>query len=125
MQGQSRLVEKSGMRSAIQDASARLQNKEVFSLKAGDVLSMRTLFAMAGRHLDDSWYDESDKVNMTTRKRGTVLVVNIHYNNLRPWTLLRPKDPPEYEISVTSRPVEKYKSMKVHDARAEDRDIDV
>jgi hypothetical protein len=113
MQGQSQIVEKSGMRSAIQDASARLQNKEVFSLKAGDVLSIRTLFAMAGRHLDDSWYDESDKVNMTTRKRGTVLVVNIHYNNLRPWTLLRPKDPPEYEISVTSRPVEKYKQMKI------------
>merc|ERR1719263_1784944 len=81
---------------------------------------------MAGRSLDDVWYDPSDKVNMTTRLRGTVLVVNIHYNNMRPWTLFRPKDPPEYVISVTSRPVQKYKNMKaVVSADKESRKVTV
>lgn len=89
-----------------------LEHRDVYSLASGDVLSLGTLYSMAGRSLDDVWYDQSDKVNMTTRLRGTVLVVNIHYNNMRPWTLFRPKDPPEYVISVTSRPVQKYKNMK-------------
>jgi uncharacterized membrane protein len=98
---------------ALSDIIDELPNNELFSLKVGDVLSMRTLFRMAGRSLDQSWYDPSEKANVTARKRGTVLVVNIHYNNLRPWTLFRPQNPPEYTISVTPRPVDKYKHMSI------------
>jgi len=90
-----------------------VSNTDVYSLQAGDVLSISTLFAMAGRSLDDVWFDPSTKSNMSARKRGTVLVVNIHYNNLKPWTLFRPQDPPDYTISVTSQPVEKYKHMSI------------
>lgn len=98
---------------------------EVYSLKTGDVLSLRTLYAMAGRSLDDLWFDPSTKANMTSRKRGTVLVVNIHYNNLQPFTLFRPMDPPEYVISVTSRPVEKYKQMKASQVGDKTRELTV
>jgi hypothetical protein len=88
---------------------------DVYAIPPGDVLSLRTLYSMAGRSLDDSWYDADHGVNLTTRQRGTVLVVNIHYTNLKPWTLFRPMDPPEYVISVTSQPVKKFKHMKAYD----------
>lgn len=99
----------------LKHAAAGRDVKEVFSLEAGDVFPVSTLYTMAGRSLDESWYDQDDKGNKSARQRGTVLVVNIHYNNMAPWTLFRPKTPPEYVISVTSRPVEKYKSMSASD----------
>jgi len=109
----------------ISDLNGRLRGSEVYSVKSGYVFSIETLYAMAGRHLDDWWYDVSDKVNKTTRQRGTVLVVDIHYNNLQPWTLFRPQDPPEYVISVTSRPVEKYKFMKAVEGKGDTRQLNV
>lgn len=102
-----------------------LRTPEVFSISSGDVLSIRTLYAMAGRSLDDWWYDSSANVNRTVRQRGTVLVVNIHYNNLKPWTLFRTQDPAEYEISVTARPVDKYKSFKVTEGSNDIREMTV
>jgi len=96
---------------------------EMYSLAGGDVFSIRTLYEMAGRSLDDWWYDPSDKRNMTIRQRGTVLVVNIHYNNLQPWTLFRPQDPPEYVMSVTSRPVEKYKHIRADASGGRTREL--
>lgn len=98
---------------------------EMYSLSGGDVFSIRTLYQMAGRSLDDWWYDASDKRNMTARQRGTVLVVNIHYNNLQPWTLFRPQDPPEYVVSVTSRPVEKYKHISADASGGRTRELTI
>jgi hypothetical protein len=97
---------------------------DIYALAPGDVLSLRTLYAMAGRSLDDMWYDAEKEANVTTRQRGTVLVVDIHYSNMKPWTIFRPKDPPEYVISVSSQPVEKYKNMKaVESADSKDREL--
>jgi len=109
----------------ISDMHGRRPSPDVYSLPGGDVLSMRTLYAMAGLNLDDWRYDESSKANKTTRQRGSVLVVNIHYNNLKPWTLFRPLDPPEYTISVTRRPVEKYKAMRAIEGKGKTREIKV
>jgi len=89
------------------------------------IFSISTLYAMAGRKLDDWWFDNSSKVNKTTRQRGTVLVVDIHYNNLKPWTFFTPQNPPEYEISVTSRPVEKYKYMQAIEGAGKSRQLKV
>lgn len=105
--------------------SEKLKQRELYSIPPGDVLSLRTLYAMAGRSLDDWWYDPQSKGNMTTRKRGTVLVVNIHYTNLKPWTLFQPMDPPEYTISVTSQPVDKFKNMKAQDLPDKHRKLTV
>jgi hypothetical protein len=102
-----------------------LSDSDVFSLADGDVMSIRTLYAMAGRSLDDWWYDPYDKVNKSLRKRGTVLVINIHYNNMKPFTIFKPRDPPEYTISVTSRPVDKFKNMKITDADGKKRELTV
>lgn len=109
----------------IVDSQNRLRAADVYSLKSGDVFSISTLYAMAGRKLDDWWFDNSSKVNKTTRQRGTVLVVDIHYNNLKPWTFFTPQNPPEYEISVTSRPVEKYKYMQAIEGTGKNRQLKV
>lgn len=105
--------------------SEELSDGDVFSIADGDVMSMRTLYAMAGRDLDDWWYDPFDKVNKSLRKRGTVLVINIHYNNMKPFTVFKPQDPPEYTISVTSRPVDKFKNMRISEATGSSRELTV
>jgi len=98
---------------------------DIYSLRSGDVFSIRTLYAMAGRNLDDEWHSPEKNKTLTTRKRGTVLVVNIHYNNLKPWTLYNTMDPPEYVISVTSRPVEKYKQIMAVESSNKARELRV
>merc|ERR1719199_650130 len=80
---------------------------------------------MAGLSLDDLLAKQSRGANTSPRRRGTILVVNIHYNNLQPWTLFRPMEPPEYTISVTSRPVEKYKQMRVSATAGKTRELTV
>ena len=52
-------------------------------------------------------------------------MVNIHYNNLKPWTLYNTMDPPEYVISVTSRPVEKYKQIMAVESSNKARELRV
>merc|ERR1719181_504225 len=82
-------------------------NQSVIAMKGGDVLTSSMLMAMAGETLDQVWDDE-DEGALTLRLRGTALMVNIHYDNVEPWTLLYPRDPPWYTISVTSRPAHKF-----------------
>lgn len=82
-------------------------NQTVVSMKGGDVLTLRTLLMMAGESLDETWDDE-DEGKLSLRLRGTALMVNIHYDNIQPWTLMYPQDPPWYTISVTSRPAHKF-----------------
>jgi hypothetical protein len=79
----------------------------VVAMKGGDVLTLKTLLAMAGESLDEIWQDE-DEGSLSLRLRGTALMVNIHYTNVQHWALLSVADPPWYTISVTSRPAHKF-----------------
>eukprot|EP00401_Gymnodinium_catenatum_P015002 CAMPEP_0117505276 /NCGR_PEP_ID=MMETSP0784-20121206/25293_1 /TAXON_ID=39447 /ORGANISM="" /LENGTH=491 /DNA_ID=CAMNT_0005300681 /DNA_START=19 /DNA_END=1494 /DNA_ORIENTATION=+ len=92
-----------GIKASLVDPTA---GHEVIAIGGGDVISLRTLLAMAGSSLDENLPDNE---SMTTRLRGKALVVNIHYDNAAPWTLLHPREPPSYTISVTTRPMEKFK----------------
>lgn len=89
-------------------AAANKGGPQVVSMKKGDVLSVKTLLALAGESLKDSWVDE-DEGPQTLRSRGVALVVHIHYDNSEPWVLFRPRDPPWYTISATTRPVSEFK----------------
>lgn len=95
------------------EAQARRAH-EVVSVKAGDVFTLGTLLAMAGdeESLDEWWTDEDDGIQ-SLRTRGTAVVVHIHYDNMEPWTLFRPRDPPWYTISVTTRPAPEFKHSYV------------
>jgi hypothetical protein len=89
-------------------AAANKGGPQVVSMKKGDVLTLKTLLTMAGESLRDSWVDEDDGPQ-TVRSRGAALVLHIHYDNAEPWTLFRPRDPPWYTISATTRPVSEFK----------------
>jgi hypothetical protein len=81
---------------------------QVVSMKTGDVLTLKTLLAMAGVTMQDAWVDE-DEGPQTVRSRGTAIVVHIHYDNAERWKLFRVRDPPWYTISVSTRPVSEFK----------------
>jgi hypothetical protein len=89
-------------------AQANKGGPAVVSMKSGDVLTLKTLLAMAGESLRDGWVDEDDGPQ-TVRSRGTAVVMHIDYDNADRWTLFRPRDPPWYTISVTTRPISEFK----------------
>jgi hypothetical protein len=89
-------------------AEANKGGPAVVSMKSGDVLTLKTLLAMAGESLRDGWVDEDDGPQ-TVRSRGTAVVMHIDYDNADRWTLFRPRDPPWYTISVTTRPISEFK----------------
>eukprot|EP00418_Pyrodinium_bahamense_P001434 CAMPEP_0179016556 /NCGR_PEP_ID=MMETSP0796-20121207/3381_1 /TAXON_ID=73915 /ORGANISM="Pyrodinium bahamense, Strain pbaha01" /LENGTH=444 /DNA_ID=CAMNT_0020712251 /DNA_START=153 /DNA_END=1488 /DNA_ORIENTATION=+ len=98
---------------ALAETAASVE-ESVIAIEDGDVLSLRTLLSMAGLSLDEPVLKESDRNDTRTiRLRGAALVLHIHYDNTKPWTLFRPQDPPEYTLSVTSRPVHKFKHRYV------------
>lgn len=96
--------------SATEQAAAKAAESgvEVTSIKQGDVMSLETLLALAGIDLDTPWQAGNGEWQ-NRRLRGTAIVVTIDYHNLNRWTLMYPQDPPSYTISVTSRPVHKFK----------------
>jgi hypothetical protein len=96
--------------------------KNVIAMKGGDVLTLQTLMAMAGETLDEDWDDE-DEGKLDLRLRGTALMVNIHYDNVEPWTLIYPRDPPWYTISVTSRPAHKFMHSYASDLSDSNREM--
>jgi hypothetical protein len=89
-------------------AAANKGGPQVVSMKTGDVLSLKTLLAMAGETLEDTWVDE-DEGPQTLRSRGAAIVLHIHYDNAEHWKLFRVRDPPWYTVSVTTRPVSEFK----------------
>lgn len=95
-------------------AAANKGGPQVVSMKKGDVLTLKTLLAMAGESLRDDWVDE-DEGPQTLRSRGAALVLQIHYDNAEPWTLFRPRDPPWYTVSATTRPVSEFKHSYISD----------
>mmetsp|Transcript_54608 Transcript_54608/g.130298 ORF Transcript_54608/g.130298 Transcript_54608/m.130298 type:complete len:506 (-) Transcript_54608:70-1587(-) len=97
---------------------------KVISIPTGDVLSVRTLLAMAGRSLDDIWYTE-DGDPQSIRLRGTIIVVHIRYHNMVPWTIFYAQDPPEYTIEVVGRPVYKFKHSYVSSETSTERTLTV
>jgi hypothetical protein len=97
-------------------------NQSVIAMKGGDVLTLKMLLAMAGESLDEYWDDE-DEGALSLRLRGTALMVNIHYDNVEPWTLIYPRDPPWYTISVTSRPAHKFMHSYVSDEDEKSREM--
>jgi hypothetical protein len=94
----------------------------VVSMKGGDVLTLRTLMMMAGERLDETWDDE-DEGKLSLRLRGTALMVNIHYENWQPWTLLYPSHPPWYTVSVTSRPAAKFLHTYISEEHGDVREM--
>jgi len=82
---------------------------EAYSIRAGDVFSLRTLLAMAGKTLDDA-----APQGEPLRRRGGALVVGIEYHNLNRWSLFSTQDPPEYTVSATLRSMDKFQNMAAH-----------
>lgn len=128
-------VEQNGQGEASASSSLRSESPEelatsalsrgrtnVIAMKGGDVLTLQTLMAMAGETLDEDWDDE-DEGKLDLRLRGTALMVNIHYDNVEPWTLIYPRDPPWYTISVTSRPSHKFMHSYVSDTGDSNREM--
>lgn len=97
----------------------------VVSTKLGDVLSVKTLLALAGLALDDPPSgmagNRTKAKGKTIRSEGTAIVVEIRYWNHKPWSFLTPSGPPEYVIKVSSRPVYKFKHELLKDLNAEER----
>jgi hypothetical protein len=103
-------------------AEANKGKPAVVSMKSGDVLTLKTLLAMAGESLNDNWVDEDDGPQ-TTRSRGTAIVLHIHYDNAERWTLFRPRDPPWYTMSVTTRPISEFKHSYISGEDEWSRDL--
>jgi len=101
-------------------AEAKKADLGIISISNGDVVSLKTLLAMARLSLDHSWWVNGSEPR-SLRLRGTALVVNIQYHNLKPWMLFRTQNPPEYTISVTTRPINKFKHTYVTSETAEGR----
>jgi len=98
---------------SVSNALALDMEPRVEAIKYGDVMSLGTMLAMADRSLDEEWKKGGDGEWQSLRSRGGALVVEIEYHNMVPWTVLHPQDPPEYTLSVSSRPVYKYKEFTV------------
>eukprot|EP00929_Paragymnodinium_shiwhaense_P050020 TRINITY_DN25210_c0_g1_i1.p1 TRINITY_DN25210_c0_g1~~TRINITY_DN25210_c0_g1_i1.p1 ORF type:complete len:500 (-),score=73.04 TRINITY_DN25210_c0_g1_i1:120-1619(-) len=95
------------------------KGEKVLSIEDGDVFSLKNLLAMAGMSLDDVTNTES------VRDRGSAIVVKIQYNNMHPWQLLQPQNPPEYTVSVTRRPVMTFKQTDVVSEDADGRVLQI
>lgn len=102
---------------------------KVVSIKDGDVFSLKTLLNMAGLSLEDVADPDADKDSedylKTIRDRGTVIVINIKYDNKKPWQLLQPTYDPWYTVSVTRRPVTTFKDSTIIKATEEGRLLEV
>lgn len=92
-------------------ATRSIDGDVVVSTLLGDVLSVGTLLRLAGLSFDQppTIYSESKDAGKTVRSQGTAIVVNIEYKNHKHWTFFTPSGPPEYDLSVSSRPVAKFK----------------
>lgn len=108
--------------SAKQRAAATDTEPTAIAISNGDVLSLDTMLRMAGRTLDETWEDQKEGTQ-NVRLRGVALVINIQYQNLKPWTLLSPEDPPWYEISVTAMKSHKFKDIAVIREDTNSRDL--
>lgn len=121
--------EGASLRVGMDNFAAEAKADNVKAIGNGDVVSLKTILAMAGRSLDEVWMsEEADSSSGETdlysvRFRGTAIVVNIHYDNMVPWTLYSPKDPPSYTISVSSRPVHKFKQIFVEHETPTSREL--
>lgn len=79
---------------------------EVVAIEDGDVLSLGKIFDLAGASLDA---EMQRRKGDTIRHRGVALVIDIHYENLVRWRLLRPFNP-WYTISVRAMPADTFKN---------------
>lgn len=75
---------------------------DAFAIRDGDVFTMGKLLQLAGLDLDRSFLDGEP-----LRERGTMLLVKIEYNNLRPWT---GATQPAYIYRVVERPMDEMKT---------------
>jgi len=89
---------------------------QIISIEDGDVLSLESILALAGKSLDETW-EAKDGGIRDIRTRGIAVVVNIEYQNLKRWTLFKPNDP-WYTISVKAMPAREFKSSQVEEHRS-------
>jgi hypothetical protein len=94
---------------------------KVFAIKFGDVISVQSMLAMAGRRLTEEWLSEGNDFQ-SMRESGGVLSINIEYNNWTPWSW-KGMEYPEYTISARSRLVRKFKDYKVKPRPDGTRDV--
>jgi len=103
---------------------------QVISLKDGDVMSIKTMLAMAnhGSHRapPPGGYKLEDIINSdgeSRRMRGGALVLRINYDNSDHWRIFQPRNPPTYTISVTMRPAEEFKHLYVSENGPDAREV--
>lgn len=106
-------------RAAYQLASSAVE-PDVFSIRYGDVMSLRTILGMAGIKLEDNVPEDGKPESL--RFRGGAISIRIEYSNQVPWTLMTPPVP-EYTIKVTSKPIEKFKHRYVKKRDTSTRDL--
>lgn len=101
------------------DRHEAVSTMNVIALKDGDVMSIKTMLAMAkssaqARAPPPGGYSLDDVVNSageTRRLRGAVLEVKIDYDNAGSWRIFTPKDPPSYTISVSMQQASEFKHL--------------
>lgn len=89
----------------------------IIAIKDGDVMSLSTILKMANTSLEEIIEKDSEGNARDVRLRGTSVVVSIRYDNKKPWRVFTQKDPPEYVITASSRPVNSFKHTYVTEER--------
>jgi len=78
----------------------------VFSIPDGDIFAIWKLLELAGLSLDHTF----NKAGEPLREAGTVIELEVIYNNMHPWLSSFGYAPVGYEYKVTQRPMEEMKT---------------
>lgn len=116
----------------VDEGDDKFSGRRVFSIKDGDVMSFKTLLAIAARPSVGTehpvgGYTLDDVVNEkgeTRRLRGAAVVITIRYSNFAHWRIFSVKERPEYTLSVQLRPAEEFKTIFISEQAPAAREVE-